>query len=36
LEKDIGIAIEIDSNAVKQAVMRMKHGTVAGPGHIPI
>ena len=36
LEKDISIAIEIDSNTVKQAIMRMKNGRAAGPGDIPI
>jgi hypothetical protein len=35
-EKDIGIAIGIDSNTVKQAIMRMKNGRTAGPGDIPI
>ena len=36
LEKGIGIVIEIDSNRVKQAIMRMKNGRAAGPGDIPI
>jgi len=28
--------IEIDSNTVKQGIMRMKNGRAAGPGDIPI
>jgi len=36
LEKGIGNVIEIDSNTVKHAIMRMKTGTAAGPGDIPI
>jgi hypothetical protein len=36
LEKGIGNAIEIDSNTVKQTIMRMKTGRAAGPGDIPI
>jgi hypothetical protein len=36
LEKDIGTAIEIDSNTVKQAIMRMKNRRAAGPGDFPI
>jgi hypothetical protein len=36
LEKDKGIAIQIDSNTVKQAIMRMKNRRAAGPGDIPI
>ena len=34
--KGISNVIEIDSNAVKQAIRRMKNGTDAGPGDIPI
>jgi len=36
LEKGIGNIIEIDINTVKHAIMRMKTGRAAGPGHIPI
>jgi hypothetical protein len=36
MEKDIGIDIEIDSNTVKQAIMRLKNGRAADPGDIPI
>ncbi len=36
MEKGTGNVIEIDSNAVKQAIRRMKNGTDAGPGDIPI
>jgi hypothetical protein len=36
LEKDEGIAVEIDSNTVKQAIMRMKNRRAAGPGDVPI
>ena len=36
MEKGTGNVIEIDSNAVKQAIRRMKNGTAAGPGDIPI
>jgi hypothetical protein len=36
LEKGIGNVIEIDSNTVKHAIMRMKIRKAAGPGHIPI
>ena len=36
LEKGTGNVIEIDSNAVKQAIRRMKNGTAAGQGDIPI
>ena len=36
MEKDIGNIIEINSNTVKHAVMRMKTGRAAGPGDIPI
>ena len=36
MEKGIGEFIEIDSNTVKQAIMRMKTGRAAGPGDIPI
>jgi len=36
LEKVIGDVTEIDSNTVKQAIMRMKTGRAAGPGDIPI
>jgi hypothetical protein len=36
LEKGIGNVIEIGSNTVKQAIMRMKSGRVASPGDIPI
>jgi hypothetical protein len=31
-----GDIIEIDSNTVKQAIMRMKNRRAAGPGDIPI
>jgi len=36
LKKSIGNIIEIYSNTVKQAIMRMKNGRAAGPGDIPI
>ena len=36
MEKVIGNVIEIDSNTVKHAIMRMNTGTAAGPGDIPI
>ena len=36
LEKGIGNVIEIDSNAVKQGIRRMKNGRAADPGDIPI
>jgi hypothetical protein len=36
LEKDEGTAVEIDSNTVKQAIMRMKNRTAADPGDIPL
>ena len=36
LGKVTGEVIEIDSNTVKQAIMRMKIGRAAGPGDIPI
>jgi len=36
LEKGMGNVIEIDSNTVKHAIMRMKTGRAAGPGDIPI
>jgi len=36
LEKGIGNVIEIDSNTVKHAIMRMKTGRAAGPGDIPM
>jgi predicted ABC-type ATPase len=36
LEKGIGKVIEIDSNTVKQAIMRMKTRRAAGSGDIPI
>ena len=36
LEKGIVNIIEIDSNTVKHAIMRMKTGRAAGPGDIPI
>jgi hypothetical protein len=36
LEKDMGIAIEIDNNTAMQAIMRIKNGRAAGPGVIPI
>jgi hypothetical protein len=36
LDKDKSIAIELDSNTVKQAMMRMKNRRAAGPGDIPI
>jgi hypothetical protein len=36
LEKDKGIAIEIGSNKVKQAIMRMKNRRAAVAGDIPI
>jgi len=36
LEKGVGNVIEIDSNTVKHAIMRMKTGTAAVPGYIPI
>jgi len=32
----MGNVIEIDSNIVKHAIMRMKIGKAAGPGHMPI
>ena len=34
-KKSKGNIIEIDSNTVKQAIMRMKNGRAAGPGDIP-
>jgi hypothetical protein len=36
LEKGRDEVTEIDSNTVKQTVMRMKSGRAAGPGDIPI
>ena len=36
LEKVIGNFMEIDSNRVKNAIMRMRTGTPAGPGDIPV
>jgi hypothetical protein len=36
LKKSKGNIIQIDINTVKQAIMRMKNGTAAGPGDIPI
>jgi len=36
LGKDISSVIEIDSNTVKHAIMRMKTRRAAGPGDIPI
>ena len=36
LEKDIGNVIEIDSNTVKRAIVRMQTGRDAGPGDIPV
>ena len=36
MEKGIGEVIEIDSNTLKQAIMRMKTGKAAGPEDIPI
>jgi hypothetical protein len=36
LKKSKGNIIEIDSNTVKQAIMRMKNVRAAGPGDIPI
>jgi hypothetical protein len=36
LEKDIGIATEINSNIIKHAIVRMKNRRAAGPGHISI
>jgi len=36
LEEGISNVIEIDSNTVKHAIMRMKTGRAAGPGDIPI
>jgi len=36
LEKGTGEVIEIESNTVKQAIMRMKIGRDAGKGDIPI
>ena len=36
LKKSKGNIIEIDSNTVKQAIMRMKNGRAAGLGDIPI
>jgi len=36
LKKSKGNIIEIDSNTIKQAIMRMKNGRAAGPGDIPI
>jgi hypothetical protein len=36
LEKGTGNVTEIDNNTVKQAIVRMKTGTAAGPGDIPI
>jgi len=36
LEKGIGDVVEIDSNTVKQAIMRMKTGIAAGLGDIHI
>ena len=35
-KKGTGEVIEIDSNTVKQAIMRMKNGRAAGPVDIPI
>jgi len=36
LDKGIGNVIEIYSNTVKYAIMRLKAGRAAGPGDIPI
>ena len=36
MEKGIGNVIEIDSNTVKHAIMRMRTGRSAGPGDIPV
>ena len=36
MENVIGNVIEIDSNAVKHTIMRMRTGRAAGPGDIPI
>jgi hypothetical protein len=36
LEKGIGNVIEVDSNIVKHAIMKMEIGKAAGPGHVPI
>jgi hypothetical protein len=36
LEKGIGNVTEVDSNTVKQAIMRIKTGKAAGPGDISI
>jgi hypothetical protein len=36
LSKGVGNFIEIDSNTVKHAIMRMKTGRAAVPGDIPV
>ena len=36
LEKVLGNFMEIGSNRVKNAIMRMRTGTPAGPGDIPV
>ena len=36
LKKSKGNIIEIDSNTIKEAIMRMKKGRAAGPGDISI
>jgi hypothetical protein len=36
LKKSKSNIIEIDSNTVKQAIMKMKNGRAARPGDIPI
>ena len=36
MEKGVGDVTEIESNTVKQAIMRMKTRRAAGPGDIPI
>jgi len=36
LEKVIGNFMEIDSNTVKNTIKRMRTGTPAGPGDIPV
>jgi hypothetical protein len=36
LKRSKGNIIEIDSNTVKEAIMRMKNGRAAGPRDIPI
>ena len=36
MEKGRDEVIEIDSNTVKQRIVRMKSGRAAGPGDIPI